>query len=903
MSLQAGDTLGAYEILAPIGAGGMGEVYRARDVKLKRDVALKVLPDAFARDPERMARFQREAEVLASLNHPNIAAIYGVEERALVMELVEGEALEGPLPLETALHYAKQIAEALEAAHEKGITHRDLKPANIMITPAGVVKVLDFGLAAVAQVPGSGGDAMSSPTLTIHATQAGMIMGTAAYMSPEQASGKPVDKRSDIWSFGVVLWEMLTGQRLFEGETISHTLAHVLTAAIDLNRIPVTTPPAIRELLARCLDRDVRTRLQAIGEARVTIQRWLANPSAVTEAPGPQSAPSEARSTSRLPWAVAALFAVLAGVVTFLYFRKPAPAEHTLGYTIAPPGSVHSFAVSPDGRLVVMAAIAAGNGKRQLWLRPMDALQWQPMPSTDDARYPFWSPDSRYIAFFAEGKLRKVAASGGPSQPVCDAVDGRGGSWNRDGVIVFSPSASPDANIQRVPAAGGVPSDVTKTRTRYLFPVFLPDGRHFLYETAGVSQEPNGIHFASLDGKENRRVLADVSSAVFAPASGGDGAGHLLFFRENNLMALPFDPVKGQASGDVFPVAEAVSLANGNNYAPMTVSGNGVLLYWTGGTGGIGGGTYQLVLYDRGGKVLEPVGPLGNVLQPSISPDEKMIAFSRAGAGGNRDIWLHDLVRGNERRLTTDVSTNVVPFWSPQTGDRIVFVSSRVGHPNDLYLRASSGAGQDQSLLSTPNGKIVDQWSRDGRFIVYTENDPKNKWDLWYLPMGDSSTSSGSAADRKPVPFLHSGFNELQGQLSPDSRWMAYMSDVSGQREVYVQPFPSADNEIRISTAGGEQPRWRGDGKELFYLGADGKITSVAITASAGPKPSFNAGAPAPLFDAHIASGNTNSYFNYDVTADGRRFVIATNGATTSPTGAAPPPLIVRVNWNAASKK
>jgi Tol biopolymer transport system component len=524
----------------------------------------------------------------------------------------------------------------------------------------------------------------------------------------------------------------------------------------------------------------------------------------------------------------------------------------------------------------------------------LDALQSQPMPFTEGATYPFWSPDSRNIGFFAEGKLRRISASGGPSQSLCDAADGRGGTWSRDDVIVFAPSGGSESVIQRVAAAGGVPSDLIKTRTRYLFPVFLPDGRHFVYEIAGISTEANGIYLASLDGKENRRILVDPSGVVFAPSAPQSRVGHLLFLRDSNLMAQPFDAGTLQISGEVFPVADGVGLANGNNFAPLSVSDNGLLLYWTG--GGDRAGTNQIVWYDRGGK-LEPVGTPSNVLMPAISPDDqKMIAFAR-GTGANRDIWLRDLVRGNERRLTTDGSNNTVPFWSPK-GDRIVFRSNRGGHAGDLYLRASSGSGQDEPLLSTSYNKIVNQWSRDGRFIVYTEQDPKTREDLWVLPMDGDGKPSG-----KPMPFLHSEFRELDGQLSPDSRWIAYTSDVSGQREVYVQPFPSADNEVRILTAGGEQPRWSRDGKELFYLAADGKFTVVTVTVAAGPKPSLKAGAPVALFDAHLTTGNTNTYFNYDVTGDGKRFLVVTAAGAASSGTPSTPPLTVRVNWNATSKK
>ena len=878
--MTPGTKLGPYEIVALLGAGGMGEVYRAHDPRVGRDVAIKISQEQFSE------RFAREARAVASLNHPNICTLYDVGPNFLVMELVEGESPEGPLPLDEALRIARQIVDALSEAHEKGVTHRDLKPGNIKIKPDGTVKVLDFGLAKLSPAREGGGSdlaATQSPTLSMAATQAGMILGTAAYMAPEQAKGKPVDRRADIWAFGVVLHELLTGRRLFEAEDVTETLASVVLKEPDWEGVP----QEVRRLLKKCLAKDPKQRLRDIGDVWELLEEPLAPSVAASE-------PVRSRR-AMAGWASAAVVTLALGTLAFVHFRETPPPEHTLRYTIAPPegASVHSFAVSPDGRLLAMAATT--NGKRQLWIRPMDALQWQPMPSTDDARYPFWSPDSRNIAFFAEGKIRKIAASGGPSQPVCDAADARGGSWSRDDVIVFSASGSPEGVIQRVSAAGGIPTAATQAKSRVLFPTFLPDDRHFLYEVGGISAEKNGIYVASLDGKENRRILNDTSSAVFAPAASGERSGHVLFIRENNLMAQPFDAGSLQTSGDVFPVAEGVGLANGNNYAPVAASSNGVLLYWTGGAGGAGS-NFQLVWYDRSGKVVETVGPLSNIVMPALSPDEKTVAFSKQGGGAaERDIWLRDLVRGSERRLTTDASTNVAPFFSPD-GKQIAFRSNR-GTKQDLYARASSGAGENELLVSTPNSKLVNQWSRDGRFIVYSEVGPK-RWDLWYLPMGNDGKPAG-----KPVAFLHSEFNEVHGQLSPDSRWMAYTSEVSGQREVYVQPFPSADNEIRISTAGGEQPRWRADSKELFYLGADGKIASVTISVSGGPKPSLKAGTPVPLFDAHssIPPGQGGNVFNYDVTADGKRFLVSATGAAAS-VGSGTPPVIVLVNWNAPKK-
>jgi predicted Ser/Thr protein kinase len=551
--MNARDRLGWYEIVALIGKGGMGEVYRAFDPKLGREVAIKILPGAFAQDADRMARFEREAKVLASLNHPNIAQIYGVEQSALVMELVEGETLKGPLPLEMALNYAKQIGEALEAAHEKGIVHRDLKPENIKITPQGVVKVLDFGLAKAAEE--QMGDAEHSPTLTISPTRAGLILGTAAYMSPEQARGKVVDKRADIWAFGVVLYEMLTAQRLFKGDTISDTLAAVLKEEPDLEQVP----PKVRRLLAKCLEKDPKRRLRDIGDACELLEdRHTTTP-----------------SQTRLGWAVGVLGLVAATILAFIHFREAPRAKTVLRYAIATPENtthLHSFAISTNGRLVAMAADA--NGKRQLWLRAMDELKAQPIPSTDDAIFPFWSPDSSYIGFFAQGKLKKIAAGGGPAQALCDAPDGRGGSWNRENVILFSPESASGV-IQSVSAAGGVPVDVARG-TRPLYPLFLPDQRHFLYVVNLGPSEEFGNHLSSLDKKEremeSRRVLNIGSSVVF-------GAGRLLFIRDNTLMAQPFDTASGQTVGEVAPVAENISTKTTVSYTPVSVSETGVLLY------------------------------------------------------------------------------------------------------------------------------------------------------------------------------------------------------------------------------------------------------------------------------------------------------------------------------------
>ena len=700
-----------------------------------------------------------------------------------------------------------------------------------------------------------------------------MILGTAAYMSPEQARGKPVDKRADIWAFGVVLYEMLTGKRLFEGETISDTLAHVLTKEPDWTQVPAR----VRRLLEACLQKDPKQRLQAIGDWRLLL--------ADVQPPVAASSPS---GSGYVAWIAAGLLLVALAGVSFVHFRETPSPGQTLRYTIAAPegSEVHSFAISPDGRSFVIAA--AVKGKRQLWLRAMDALQAQPMPSTEDATYPFWSPDSRYIGFFAEGKLKKVAASGGPAQSLCDASNGRGGSWNRDDVIVFSPTNTAGL-IQRVAAAGGVPVDVTKANGNLRHPVFLPDGRHFLYLLRGGTAEKSGLYVSSLDGTENRRVLTDLSSAVFAPPARSDRTGHILFVRENTLMALPFNAASAQVSGDVFPVAEGVSLIT-NTYLPATVSENGVLLY---ATGGAAGGINQIGWYDRTGKSLGLVGMPGFAFDPAISPDEKSVVFRRITNTIN-DLWVRDLSRGTETRLTSNnAANNLAPSWSPK-GEHIVFASNQGFGINNLFQKSASGSGQDEPLLRNDVPDVPSQWSRDGRFIVYQEDDPKSKHDLWVLPI------EGTTGDRKPIPFLRTEFDELFGQLSPDNHWMAFTSDRSGRREVYVRPFPPGEGEWTISIAGGQQPRWRGDGKELFFVAADGKMMAVAVKPVVGARASFEAGSPVELFDAHIVNSGNGNLFEYDVTSDGKRFLIDT---TSGAGAAATPPLTVVVNWNAGAKK
>jgi len=860
MSISAGERLGQYEILAPIGAGGMGEVYRAKDTKLKREVALKVLPDSFAGAPERMARFQREAEVLASLNHPNIAAIYGVEERALVMELVPGAPLTGPLPVDTALNYARQIADALEAAHEKGIVHRDLKPANIMITPSGVVKVLDFGLAAV-PISGSNGDPTHSPTLTIAATQAGMIMGTAAYMSPEQAAGKPVDKRADIWSYGVVLWEMLSGERLFDGETISHTLADVLRAPIDFDKLPKETPRTIRDLLRRCLDRNVKNRLRDIGEARVAIQNLGKEPEApVSAAPTPRS--------SWMAWSAAALFLLLALVTSFLYFRQRPPQQTALRLSVPLPDKflVSYLALSQDGRTVAISTGAQGN----LWLRDLDSFDSRPLSNTDYARHPFWSPDGRSLGFSADGKLKIMSASGGPATALCDAGTGGGGTWNRDGVILFGADRGP---IERVNAEGGACTPVTRIEPGIVhhLPSFLPDGKHFFYNVQTEDPSKAGLYVAALDQPDGRRLLPDRTSAIFVPRRKGWTHDLFLFKRENTLMAYPFDVATLQLAGDPFLVAPQLSRTSTPDQVAASTAENGTLIYLAGPSRD----DFQPTWLDRSGKEIGKVGPVGDQRGLALSPDQKFVVVASRGTESRPGLWLRDLARDVESRFTLPPFVGA-PAWSPDSR-RIAFSG-----PNALYVKNVSG-GPEQLLLQSSNPLSPSDWSRDGKYLLYTEVDAKTHGDIWYLPF-DSSGKPGA-----PVPFLKTGFNESMGQFSPDGRWVAYASNESGKYEIYARPFPSGGGEIRISNNGGIGPRWRADGKELYYLSNSG---FMAVPMQPGSDASLQAGAPKALFNPQTRGTVPEAnLFNYTPAADGQRFLVNILPDASLPT------LNVITNW------
>jgi Tol biopolymer transport system component len=889
MGLRIGTQLGPYEILSAIGAGGMGEVYRARDSRLNRDVALKVLPEIFAADPDRMARFEREARVLGALNHPNIAAIYGLEEfgsgRALVMELVEGETLadriaKGPIPLDEALPVAKQMAEALEYAHDRGVVHRDLKPANIKVTPDGTVKVLDFGLAKALMDEPVAADPRDSPTLSMAPTMAGAILGTAAYMSPEQAKGKPVDRRADIWAFGVVLFEMLTGKPLYSGETAAETLASVMKEEPAPEALPKNTPPAIQNLLRRCLEKNLRQRLQHIGEARILIETVLSGT-------GPAADPGIGirKSRERLAWAVAAIAIVIAALSlgAFLFFRGAPQDAQTIRFFVYPPDTWRlagteipgvPLAVSPDGRRLAFVATNA-TGKSLLWVRLLDALTAQALTGTDGASSPFWSPDSRFIGFFAAGKLKKIEASGGSPITLCDAADSFGGAWSRDGVIVFAQYhgfARYQPALQKVSASGGAPTAATvlaEGETTQLLPFFLPDGRHFLYRSNNVTTGIRPIYLASLDSAERKLLLNGDSPNVLYTE------GYLLFLRDMMLMAQPFDARRLVLTGDAFPIAEQIQSQGGISSGVFSASDNGVLAYQT----GLGATGSQLTWFDRTGKQVGMLGDAAAYSDLEFSPDWKRASISIPEAGKGRDIWLYEITRGLRTRFTFDSADDLESIWSPD-GSQIVFNSRRKGHL-DLYQKASSGAGTEEVLVEDNLDKYPLSWSPDGRFILYVSSGTNNS--LFALPL---------SGDRKPFPFLKTQFNGVFAQFSPDGRWVAYQSNVSGRAEVYVAPFPGPGGQWQISTAGGSLPRWRRDGVEIFYLDPDNNLMAVAVNGKGG---SFDVGAVKLLFGTHAAQGGR---YRYGVSADGQRFLI--NTVLQQSTSA---PITVVLNWTAGLKK
>jgi serine/threonine protein kinase len=915
MALTPGTRLGPYSITAPIAAGGMGEVYRARDTKLDRDVAIKVLPDHFVDDPERLARFEREAKTLASLNHPNIAIVHGFEEghgiTALVMELVEGvtlaERIAGrvtsasapsssggsvPIPIDEALPIARQIAEALEAAHEQGIVHRDLKPANVMVRPDGMVKVLDFGLAkpALIEVSDAPGLARSqAPTMAVPTmTQAGMILGTAAYMSPEQAKGRDADRRCDIWAFGCVLYEMLTGSRAFPGEDLSETLAAVIKSEPDWTALPPGTPPSIRRLLRRCLTKDRKARLADASSLRIEIDAARAEPDEREPA-------SRSFRRERAAWAAGLLIAAVGLGFAVAAALRPVPRAAELRFDLAMPSNtdVLSLAISPDGRRIAFAA--RRDSRTSVWVYTLDGRPARPIEGTEGAQdRVFWSPDGTSLGFFADGKLKRIDIESGAVQTLADAplAVGGGGAWSRDGAILFAPTRGP---LFRVSQGGGAATVVTRVEgpsVRHVSPQFLPDGRHFLYFSAG-DPAVRGVYIADLEGTtEPVRVLPDTDAAAIYVAS-----GHLVYPRGGALFAQAFDLPGLRVTGEPWQVTDNIEVDQTQGLAILSASDTGVLVYRG---QDIAVRQRRLVWLDRSGQEIQRLDDRDpvNALHLALSPDSRLLAVYRDS------IWILDTARGLLTRFTSEQDST--PLWSRE-GDRVIFQSTRDGVRN-LYQRAL-GATEDELLLATPGSKSPHDWSPDGRLLLYRDVDPLTGFDLWVLPVereDATADSNGSLRDEskaglgrlqpvpgeKPMPVARTSASERNGQFSPDGDWIAYESDESGRFEIYVQPFGRQGARQRVSLDGGTQARWRGDGTELFYIAPGGRLMAVPFTSTSGSRPG-DFGTPAMLFPVRVEPGDP-AYHQYIVSPDGERFLV------NMVTDATPEVISAIVNWSPA---
>jgi Tol biopolymer transport system component/predicted Ser/Thr protein kinase len=867
MPLSIGEKLGPYEITAPIGKGGMGEVYRARDTRLNREVAIKISAERFTE------RFENEARAIAALNHSNICHLYDVGPNYLVMELVEGPTLadrikEGAIPLDEALAIARQVADGVEAAHEKGVVHRDLKPGNIKIKPDGTVKVLDFGLAKLGGTPTAQGD--FSPTLTIGQTEAGVILGTASYMSPEQAKGKVVDQRADIYAFGAVLYEMLTGERLHRGETTTEVLASVIKEEPQWDKVP----RQVEKLLKRCLEKDPQKRLRHIGDVMSLVEDA---PAPAAPVAAPQITPP---ARPKWPW-VAAGLTVLVVAAGAAWVLKPKPEQPLFQMEISPPEGVKfvspltPFALSPDGHKLVFVA-AGKDGKRMLWLRSIDSETAAALSGTEGAEVPFWSPDSRWVGFSANGKLQKIDVTGG-SQPqvICDIEGRAGGTWNQDGVILFDQGTKP---IQHVSAAGGTPTsvfplDASRGEATHLAPYFLPDGQHFLYYSSGKTVDSK---FGSLDGKVNRVILERQSVPTYAPNP--RGGGWLVYNARGQLTARPFDPVKGEFTGPSAVIA----------------SGVGQGRWWYASTNGIMafrhsyGSQYQLAWFGRDGHPQGMVGDPGTLNTPRISPDQKTIVFARLSEQ-NIDVWTFDLTRNTSARFTFEPGLDVSPIWSPDSKN-IVYASQRNG-ASFVVERPANGVGSEVILAN----KVGDPWypsgeSRDGHWLVFSERSPVH-----------SVIVLRSRDDPNKIVRIQGRENELDASISPDGRWLLYSSAPASRREIIVQSMPqeaggaaSGAGKWQISTEGGSEPMWRADGKEIFYVALDGTMMAVPIESGEGL---FRPGAPKPLFQTRLHlldQGQTTDFLTrqYDVTSDGQRYLL--NQHVTDATDA---PITVVVNW------
>lgn len=884
MTLSSGTRLGPYEIVAPLGAGGMGEVYRAQDARLGREVAVKVLPASFSMDRDRLRRFELEARAAGILNHPNITAVYDVGQHDgspyVVTELLEGETLRshiagGPLTPRRAIHYALQIAHGLAAAHEKSITHRDLKPDNLFVTRDGRVKILDFGLAKLTQ-PEGGGPQSNLPTATVD-TEPGVVMGTLGYMSPEQVRGKPAGARSDIFSFGAILYEMLSGRRAFHGDSAADTMSAILREdPPDLSATNRQIAPALDRIVRHCLEKNPEARFHSAHDLAFDLDALSG-----AQAGEIQAAPWIARRSKLIAALVATSAVTLllaAALAAVLIGRRPRPesSERLVRFTVPiPPGTTYptspisrAVSISPDGTRLVIEVVS--KGRSRLYLRPLDSEDAVELEGSLDASVPFWSPDSRFIAFFAGGKLKKIPATGGHPEELCEAPFAIVGTWSREGTILFSRLAPP--GIYRVSDQGGeairvASPDPSPFEVNLLWPHFLPDGRRFLYfVNPPQTTEPRELRLSSLDSMETRTVARLNSRAEYV------APGYLIFVREGDLYAQAFDDRKAKLQGDPHVLAQDVHYHLGPSNAAFSVSQAGVLAYETARP------PSRLTWLDREGKEVGQLGQPSVVQGVRISPESRRVVMDIADRRtGTSDIWLFELSRGVSTRLHFDSVDEILPAWSPD-GSKLIYRSDRQGAP-DAYEMTIGAPGSEKPVLKAPGLQQPEDLSRDGRYLMYLNQLGTTIWSIWLLPL---------QGDPKPIEWHRTEFNETSPRFSPDGRWIAYESDESGEAEVYAALTEGAGEKRRISPAGGKRPRWRRDGKELYYIAPGGVL--MALPVALGPP--LDVGTPVPLFrgDPEIE--------NYDVTPDGSRFLVSTPTQKVRES-----PIRVIVNWTAALEK
>lgn len=882
MTIAAGARLGPYEVLDPLGAGGMGEVYRAHDPRLDRQIAIKVLHAYLSTDPDRLRRFEQEARAVAALSHPNILAVYDIGQHNgapfIVSELLEGETLRArlqeahrgvasqrPIPLRSAIDYATQIAHGLAAAHDRGIVHRDLKPENICITPDGRVKILDFGLAKLAQAP----DPPTSVTALAADTGAGAVLGTVGYMSPEQVRGQPLDHRSDIFAFGAVLYEMLTGRRAFQGASSADTISAILNhdpPAAPLSDLQV--PAGLARVVERCLAKHPDARFRSAHDLAFALGA-LTTGSDVTA-----TMVAAARRPRRgLLWtlAVGVLAIVAASVAAVVYYGRSRVELGPIRFLVSPPDKLvfsqnqvtNFIAVSPDGRRIAFAAMDTG-GISSLWIRALDSLEAWPVPGTEGGRQPFWSPDGRFLAFFAFGSLKKVPVDGGPAQVLCEATNvPTGGTWSPGGVILFSGLSGP---VQQVSAAGAKLEPATSINlahqeVMHSFPHFLPDGQRFLYYVRSTNPEYTGIYVRALSSTEGRLVLRASSNVAYV------APGYLVYARDGVLLAQPFDADRAVTTGDPVPLAPRVDHFPESGVAAFSSSETGVLTYR-----GWGAAVSRLRWIDRSGREIRDYGDPRPYRNPRLSPDGTRLAVELVDGSGNRDIWLMDVARGVPIRFTFDPGRDASPVWSSD-GRQIAWQ----GH-SALYVKAASGTAVEEVLRNEP--LIPDDWLPDGKGLLYHPFQPRQ---IWLLPLAD--------ANPVPRPVVEGRVVTSHARVSPDGRWVAFMNTDSGRFEIYLQNFPTATGRWQVSVAGGIQPKWRRDGKELFYLALDGTLMAVPLQLGALPE----VGTPEPLFQTRIDATTGFTWHQYDVSPDGQRFLVNTPETLTSP-------LMVIANWPALIK-